>query len=381
MTRVLALTKYGALAASARQRFLQFAPHLAAAGLSLDVAPLVDDRMLAARLAGRRSGMAEILGAYGGRLRRLLGPGAPDVLWVQYELFPYLPWLIERAVLPRGVPLVLDFDDALFHQYDAHRNGAVRALLGRKLDRLAGRADLVICGNAYLEDWARRHAGRTARVPTVVDTAHFAPGAARSGGAVTLGWIGSPSTWAFVRPVLPAIGRLATRHGVTFRSVGGGSGAEGLAHVDAHPWSEVGEVGHLRSMDIGIMPLDDTPFARGKCAYKLIQYMACGLPVVASPVGMNAEVVEHGVNGFLARTEAEWELALATLAGDPALRQRMGAAGRRKVAADFSLDAHGPRVAELLVGVAGGRPAAERGDTFRSERMDTPLRALGHRPP
>lgn len=103
------------------------------------------------------------------------------------------------------------------------------------------------------------------------------------------------------------------------------------------------------------MPLTDTPWARGKCGYKLIQYMACGLPVIASPVGVNTEIVEHGVNGFLASTEAEWIEALRTLLSDAALRARMGEAGRRKVERDYSLQVWGPRVAQIL------RDAANQG--------------------
>jgi hypothetical protein len=119
-------------------------------------------------------------------------------------------------------------------------------------------------------------------------------------------------------------------------------------------WSEDSEVAMIQSMDIGIMPLTDSPWARGKCGYKLIQYMACGLPVVASPVGVNADIVEHGVNGFLATTEDEWRQALTTLLRDPDLRRRMGAAGRRKVETDYSLQVWGPRVAAIFHEIAGG---------------------------
>jgi glycosyltransferase involved in cell wall biosynthesis len=108
-------------------------------------------------------------------------------------------------------------------------------------------------------------------------------------------------------------------------------------------------------MDIGLMPLPDTPFNRGKCGYKLIQYMACGLPVIASPVGVNREIVEPGVNGFLAETEDEWRNALTTLAHDPELRRRMGEAGRLKVEKTFSLQVQGPRMAQILRSVAEDR--------------------------
>ena len=108
----------------------------------------------------------------------------------------------------------------------------------------------------------------------------------------------------------------------------------------------------IQTMDIGVMPLPDTAWARGKCGYKLIQYMACGLPVVASPVGVNKEIVEHGVNGFIAESDEEWRSAIETLLSDADLRRRMGAAGRKKVEDSYSLQVWGPRVAQMLRRVA-----------------------------
>ena len=99
------------------------------------------------------------------------------------------------------------------------------------------------------------------------------------------------------------------------------------------------------------MPLEDAPFERGKCGYKLIQYMACGLPVVASPVGVNCQIVEHGVNGFLAESPAQWEQAMKTLLANPALRQRMGQAGRKKVEQQYCIQVTGPKMAALLKGI------------------------------
>ena len=139
-----------------------------------------------------------------------------------------------------------------------------------------------------------------------------------------------------------------------------GAGPEalaGVAGVEARPWSADTEVGHLQSIDAGLMPLPDHPFERGKCGYKLVQFMACGKPVVASPVGVNGSLVEHGSTGFLADSPAQWRAALLALAGDPELCARLGAAGRRKVEAELSVAAIGPRLAGLLseLGAQRGR--------------------------
>ena len=124
------------------------------------------------------------------------------------------------------------------------------------------------------------------------------------------------------------------------------------------PWAEETEVNLIQDMDIGVMPLPDTHWTRGKCGYKLIQYMACGLPAIASPVGVNCDIVADGVNGFLAENDDEWRTEIKKLLDDPDLRHRMGTAGRKKVEEQYSLQVWGPRVAQMLRGVvenkAGG---------------------------
>lgn len=207
------------------------------------------------------------------------------------------------------------------------------------------------------------YCSHVAIVPTVVDNriyceAPAASGRAAPGRQLHIGWIGTPSTWSeYLTGLMPTL--MPTLHSMDARLVVMGAGRHTAAQprLDFHEWSEEAEVPFLQSLDIGLMPLTDTPWARGKCGYKLIQYMACGLPVIASPVGVNAEIVEHGVNGFLASTEEEWTEALRTLLSDAALRKRMGEAGRRKVEREYSLQVWGPRVAQMLrdVDSQGGR--------------------------
>ena len=166
-----------------------------------------------------------------------------------------------------------------------------------------------------------------------------------------VGWIGQRATADFLRPLAPLFEQLRKQGKGRFTAIGIDAQQLGLPMASV-PWSEDTEVASLQALDVGIMPLRDEPFERGKCGYKLIQYMACGLPVVASPVGVNRQIVEHGVNGFLAETPAEWAEALQTLLADPALRQRMGQAGRQKVEQQYSLQVTGPKLASLLMKAA-----------------------------
>lgn len=336
---------------------LQYLPTLAEAGFEVVLAPFFDDAYLKRRYAGEAVGLATA-GYFISRVRHVLSQEKPDLIWVEKEVFPWLPWRLERAILPHNIPLVSDYDDALFHRYDLHSRSVVRSLLGRKIDGVMGASNLVMAGNRYLADRAETaSAKRIEIVPTVVDIDAYSRDRHQpADGHLRIGWIGSPTTWNdHCLPMLPMLTAVASRHGAMIRAVGAGGDAKPDQMLEFLPWSEKTEVPLIQSMDIGIMPLDDSPWARGKCGYKLIQYMACGLPVVASPVGVNKEIVEHGVNGFLAETDAQWAASVGTLLGNAELRRRMGAAGRKKIEREYSLQIFGPKVASMLLNTAHSR--------------------------
>lgn len=348
--QVTALTRYARLGASSRLRWFQFEPPLAAAGLELRTHALLDDTYLTRKYQGK-SVLRETLRGYLRRARLLAGGlGAGDVVWLEKELWPWAPAWLERWVL-RGRPLVLDFDDAIFHNYDRHRNPLLRALFGRKIDRLMQSASLVVVGSPYLGERARAAGARWVEwLPTVVDHGRYplAPGTDdREGRPLRIGWIGSPATAHYVQRLAAPLAALSRQRPVVLHLIGARAELPGV-EVLSVPWSEAGEAQAIAALDIGVMPLPDTPWERGKCGYKLIQYMACGLPVIASPVGANPTIVEHGVDGFLAADDDAWLAALTQLADAPNLRQQMGARGRAKVAARFSLQAAAPQLAGWL---------------------------------
>jgi glycosyltransferase involved in cell wall biosynthesis len=351
------LSRYGRLGASSRLRLFQYERYLRANGIEPAPSPFFDDDYILRLYENRQTRMNGV-SAFRRRIRQMRRAGNADLLWIEKEALPWMPWQIERAILPGAVPIVTDYDDAIFHNYDLHGSPAVRLLLGRKIDAVMAASALVLAGNSYLAERARAAGARRIEiVPTVVDIANYAVKPDR-GAPITpkIGWIGSPTTWAaYMAPMMSVLTAVAAAEGARMLAVGAGKEAAPHPTLDTMPWSEETEVECIQAMDIGIMPLADSPWARGKCGYKLIQYMACGLPVVASPVGVNAEIVEHGVNGFLARSDDEWRQALETLLCDPGLRRQMGQAGRRKVETQYSLQVWGPRVAGLL------RQAAERG--------------------
>lgn len=351
--RGLVLAKYGPQAASTRQRFLQFQPALQRAGVELDVHPLLGDDYLAGLFSGGRISKTAIAKSYLARLRLLLAKPDVDFIWVQYECFPYLPSVFENLVFRTGKPVVLDYDDAIFLNYAAHKSRLLRQLLSGKIGRLQARADLTLCGNTFLRDNADSHGANTAYIPTCLDTTVFKPADSPPNGHPVIGWIGAPSTYPYVgNRFLGMFDDLIAHHDARVTIVGAHGHEEPRAGFDFVPWAKATEVASIQSMSIGIMPLTDDPWARGKCGYKLIQYMACGLPVIASPVGVNADIVEHGVNGFLAQTDADWRTAFETLLSDADLRAEMGAAGRAKAVAEFATTAHAPRLIKFLTDIA-----------------------------
>jgi glycosyltransferase involved in cell wall biosynthesis len=357
------LTRYDDLGASSRIRFGQYQPALArlAPELHWSRQSLLDARYLQHKYARRGTG-PDTLRCYARRAIDLASQAAPDLWWVEKELWPFAPAWLETLLLARR-PYVLDLDDAIFHNYDRHRMALVRRIWGRKIDRLMAGATLVTAGNAYLAERARSAGARRVEiVPTVVDLDLYPMRDASQAGAsspIDIAWIGSPATVAYLQLLAEPLRRLAARHPVRLVVIGGG--ALRLAGVDVmnRPWSAATEAADLARCHIGVMPLVDSPWERGKCGYKLIQYMACGLPVVASPVGVNREIVRDGHNGWLATDADEWLSHLGALVQDTGLRQRFGLAGRTIVEQRYSVQAVAPRLAALLR-EAGGRSESDR---------------------
>jgi glycosyltransferase involved in cell wall biosynthesis len=347
--RVTAFTKYDREAASTRQRFLQYIPPLATAGIELTYRPLLDDAYVRSLVTGEHWSRINILRAYAERLVQIVRRRQSDLLWVHGELFPYLPAAFDKLVFRSGTPMVYDCDDAFFVPYEEHSSGVVRRLLSGKLESLIAGASAATCGNEFLRDYALRFCKNSMLFPTVVDTDIYCPALAKGDDSLTIGWIGSPSTWENVRPILPLLGQVCAGRDIRFRVVGAGIAAEAdsFPGLELAPWSEDKEVREVQTFDIGISPLVDAPFQRGKSGYKLVQYMACGVPAVASPVGANATILDAECGIFATRPD-EWKMALTRLLDDPALRRRLGVAGRARAVEHYSLHVHAPRLTVLF---------------------------------
>lgn len=357
---VLALTRYDSTIASSRQRFFRVGRELEGLGFRITFQSLIPGKNLPRVFKGHGSAPFGAAPLFLNRAATLLGKRDVDLLWVQYEVFPFLPTAFDTALLPHGIPLVLDLDDAMFLRYAEQRSVFARTFLKTKFPALARRASLVTVGNGFLARWFSDFGSRVEILPTSVDLRGFPIRALKrefpEGRPFTIGWIGSPTTSQYLRPLFPILEDF-------FRQTGTGRllvvGARSLPRaefpVEMRNWNQEREFADLREMDVGIMPLSGSDWERGKCGFKLIQYMAAGLPVMASPVGVNVEMVEQGKNGFTAVSREEWVDGLSRLRSDPELRFMMGRAGRDLVEKRFSLGCIVPRVAALF------RELVERG--------------------
>jgi glycosyltransferase involved in cell wall biosynthesis len=347
--KILVLTKYGPLGGSSRYRFYQYLPYLKSQGFDITVAPLLDNKYVANINQGKRD-FSSVLVSYFHRLGRLIRDRNYDLFWIEKELLPMVPAWLEK-VLIGNIPYVVDYDDAQFHMYDYYGSKLTKVLLAHKIDRVMANAKLVVAGNPYISDRAyQAGAKRVVIIPTVIDLERYSPKPIgnNDGKTFNIGWVGSPGTSTYLRSIEPAFQELTRRHNCTFTFVGAGSLTLDRLNLSIKKWQESTEVEYIQSFDVGIMPLDNTPWEQGKCGIKLIQYMACAVPVIGTPIGVNQEIVQHGVNGFQATDPDEWIDYLSRLAADPQLCQRMGAKGREMVESQYCLQVTAPILSELL---------------------------------
>jgi glycosyltransferase involved in cell wall biosynthesis len=351
--KILLLSKYSRKGASTRLRSLQYLPFLEAEGFQITVTSLFDDQYLDQLYRQGKRAPLRMMMLYLRRLYVLLSVFRYDLIWIEKEIFPYMPAFAERVLHWLGKRYVVDYDDAIFHNYDLSENPILRRVLGRKIDVVMRYASCVVAGNDYLVSRAQAAgAVRVEQVPTVVDATRYSSNESSLAARPVIGWIGSPSTQSYVVGIARELTALCQKHSARLLLVGASADiATEFPDLDVEvvPWSETSEAELIAQMDVGIMPLPDGPWEKGKCGYKLIQYMACGIPVIASPVGVNVDIVGASQCGLLAANAAEWEVALDKLLESPAQRLRLGRAGRQAVENRYSLSVQAPVLAGILI--------------------------------
>lgn len=357
--RLLFLATHPCEVASTRYRVLAYTPALREAGYEVQFHPFFPSESLETLYAPGKVGSKTGWLLKGMRKRLEVLRGAQiDLVFIHRELFPLGIWpgmaLLERELRRCGAPFVYDFDDAVFLPHRRNRGLVGRMENTHSVRRLIAASRRVISGNSFLSEYAVRLNPDVVCLPTPVDTERYVPnfGARMNPGPVgelTVGWIGSPSTAKYLRSLAPVFQELARTRSFRLKVVGAGQPFRipGVG-LDDRPWDLQTEAEEFRNCDIGVYPLWDDEWSRGKCGYKALQFMASGVPVVASAIGMNNQIIGDGVNGLLVRSPEEWLAALKRLLDESELRHRLGIAGRRSVEDHYALSRIAPQFLQAL---------------------------------
>ncbi len=274
-----------------------------------------------------------------------------DIIFIFRGALLTRSYQFERRFRQSRARLVYDFDDAIWLQNVSEANRRWRFLKDPgKTAKIIALSDLVFAGNAYLADYARKENPNVVIVPTTIDTEEYLPKAYAESDPVVIGWSGSITTIQHFRYAVPALKALKEKYGdrIAIKVVGDGDFRDPELGITGLPWRKATELSDLSSMDIGIMPLPDDEWARGKCGLKGLQYMGLGIPTVMSPVGVNSEIITDGKDGFLAGDTDEWVQKVGRLVEDADLRRSMGTAARRTVEERYSVHAWRDRYLELF---------------------------------
>jgi|ERR1700754_160426 len=338
-----------------RYRLEQWEPFLRERGVEITYEPfeceelhslLYKPGLLGQKLSLVTKGLSRRLGALK-RARNF------DLVYIFREAALLGPAVLERLIHRAGVPIVFDFDDAIFVSYRSPSNGYLSYLkFATKTKTTCRLASHVMVGNPYLAEYARQVNDCVTVVPTTIDTDKYQVVSSKQNSAIpVVGWTGSHSTVQHLDTLRNALETLAKSQRFTVRVIGTPNYQLEGVEIEAMKWRSETELEDLGVIDIGVMPLPDDDWSKGKCALKALQFMALGIPTICSPVGVNTDIIRDGQNGFLASSEKEWVEKLTSLIESKELRERLGKAGRLTVEQGYSARTQAPRVYEVFQSV------------------------------
>lgn len=340
-----------------RFRIEQWEPLLKEKGVEITYCAFENDTLRSVIYKGGNMGgkIAEVSRAFGRRVSSLLSVKDFDLVYLFREAALLGPAVFERWIGMSKTPYIFDFDDAVFVGYKSPANGYLSYLkFPGKTRAICRGAAHVMAGNQYLADYALKVNSNVTIVPTTIDTESYLPDYSHQKypQVVTLLWSGSFSTVQHLDTLRGALQKLAKEAKFRLRVIG--TPEYTLNGVETEPiqWRAISEIDDLRAGQIGLMPLPDESWSKGKCGLKALQYMALGIPTICSPVGVNSQIIRDGENGFLASTEDEWVTKLKVMIDSADVRLRIGKEGRKTVENEYSAKLHAPRVYDIFASVA-----------------------------
>ena len=314
MNKIVFFTKYTPAGASSRYRVYQYLPYFKEAGFKTSVKPLFTDEYIGNLFGRKRISRTYVLRRYWRRIMDVMRVSNNDLVYIEYELLPYFPAWLELLLKVRGIPYVVDYDDAIFHTYDSHPNRIIRKLFSGKIPWVMKNAQTVITGSEYLTNFATRFNSSVIEIPTSlnIDKYKGVEPVGKNESIFTIGWIGSPTNSRNIIDILPVFKRFFKTHAARLILVGFDTSLSGQFKnlpVEFLNWNEANEIGIIRSFDVGIMPLEEMLFTKGKCGFKLIQYMASGIPTISTALPANININKDKLN-LITHDHDEWVACL-----------------------------------------------------------------------
>lgn len=354
--KVLCLARYDDLGASSRVRLFQFYDSLSI-DFKLTSQSLFSNKYLERKYKNNLIYLILVPFYYFRRVLYLLKHSRDyDILFIEKELFPYAPYFIESIFL-RNSSYILDFDDAIIHNYNGEsyvdvsknrllKNRLISFFFKNKIPKLIKNSKAVINGNPYLNNISKKYNHTESYIiPSSIDLRKYKIKKSYNTDKINVGWIGSPGSQV---SLLEVAGIFEAIEEVNFIFVGANKLPFSNKNIIYKEWTESSEIDSLLEFDIGIMPLKNLSFQNGKCAYKLIQYMACGIPVIASPVGVNSEIIQDGNNGFLAINNEDWIDKIRILSNNQELRKKFSIRGRKLVEEQYTIQVNGQKISKII---------------------------------
>lgn len=349
---LLILSKYTSMGASSRLRTHQYIPYLEENGIKIEVNSLFDDKYLTSFYKKEKISKIHLLKLFFKRICILLTLKKYDLIWIEKEILPYFPSIFEFLLNKFNIKYVVDYDDAIFHNYDQSKNKIIRYFLSNKISKVMKYSERVFVGNQYLYEYAERSNSNMIKlIPTVVDIDKYKIKQSYKTNVINIGWIGTPYTQKYLIELKDVFIKLQKEFDIKVSIIGGNTIISDIFRNINHeiiPWSEETEANLISKFDIGIMPLPNAPFEKGKCGYKLIQYMATGIPVIATPVGVNVDIINKSNSGFLSDSFEEWYNNIKTLILNENIRMELGRNGRSSVEKNYSLQVYQKKIFEIF---------------------------------
>ncbi len=354
MIKVLFLTQTPQSGASARYRVYQFLESLRGSGIDCVVSPAVSESLLKDYLGSKN--IITKFHFYGSQILKRITEVAKikdfDIVFLQRDIVVHFYPFLEKMISGVNKNIIFDFDDAIhLLPPDKKTNFFFNLMWDRgKIEKIIRLSKQVIAGNNFLREYAEKFSKNVTVIPTSIDLKLYNSDQKprRFSEKIIIGWIGSEFTFTYLERIFPVFIELAKKYKIELKVIGARRPLmEGL-EISYKDWDLKSEIAEIYSFDIGVMPLADDAWSRGKSGTKLLQYMAAGVPAVASPVGINKEIIHDEENGFLAHTPLEWVRKISCLIENKILAERMRIEARKTVERDYSTEVNAPKLLKVI---------------------------------